>query len=257
MTPQSNYKSTQEKGKDPSTKRLPKWSQRIYYNKSQKGPARSASSEVKKSIRCSHSDYYWEIVTPETSNNTDKPREHAGSKKPVTVEYIPRNSIHMKLWNRRNRIISCENDGKGAWRALQWPQGYIVTEATVTQMLTAGKTLPTIPSTRVDPKVYKLHFSKADSVPPKNGLTSVENNRATVIKTWNMHNLEPSALPLESCHAVQSSVRMLPPEGKHSTHTDSWFIAWRHRSRYKEYSTQQQPENLEQRAVHFCKEPRG
>lgn len=123
----------------------------------------------KKSIRCSHSDYYWEIVTPETSNNTDKPREHAGSKKPVTEEYILRNSIHMKLRNRRNWISSWENDGKWAWRALQWHQGYIVTEVTVTQMLTAGKTLPTIPSTWVDPNVYKLHFSKADSVPPKNG----------------------------------------------------------------------------------------
>lgn len=41
-------------------------------------------------------------------------------------------------------------------------------EVTVTQMLTAGKTLPTVPFTWMDLKVYKLHFSKADSVPPKN-----------------------------------------------------------------------------------------
>lgn len=47
---------------------------------------------------------------------------------------------------------------------------------------------------------------------PQKTDTSVE-NRATAIKTWNVHNLEPSALPLESCHAeVQSSVRMLPPQ---------------------------------------------
>lgn len=167
MTPQSNYKSTQEKGKDPSTKRLPKWSQRIYYNKSQKGPAHSASNEVKKSTGCSHMDYYWEIMTSETSN-TDKPREHAGSKKPVTEEYTLHNSIHMKFRNGRNLISNWENDGKGAWRALQWQQGYIMVEVTVTQMVTAGKTLPTVPFTWMDLKVYKPHFSKADSVPPKN-----------------------------------------------------------------------------------------
>lgn len=116
-------------------------------------------------------------MTPETSNNTDKPREHAGSKKPVTEEYILHNSIHMKFGTGAERMM--ERSMKSSAIAARLHR----TELTVTRMLTAGKTLPTIPH-MVDPNVYKLHFSKADvdSVPPKNGHLSRKTTGQQLLK---------------------------------------------------------------------------